>query len=244
MSNFPVEPNAFVPPGFTLVEPPLRPPLRHEVFVTGCYSLLNEDLAIAKLTPSVHKDDFKLLAKELKNFLVDVHQVCVTDIQPCPVGDAYVRFCSPLERERFLGPNFAFGNYCLHFIKHDEAENARSFELDREVWVMMLGFLEDLRTTQHIAKAVSSFGILANWDDAPSLARIVAKVYLNDDRKIPDSMKVNAGLPTKGRSWTVPCFVLKKNSVQELPDEEAYVTLGPLHPPGPGPSLDGPRPTW
>ena len=74
------------------------------------------------------------------------------------------------------------------FLKHDEAQNARSFELDREAWVLLLGFLEDLCTSQIIAKSVSTFGIMVNWDDYASLARVVVKVYLNDDRKILDSV--------------------------------------------------------
>lgn len=43
MANFAVDPRPHVPKGFTLVEQPLRPPLRHEVYVTGCYTLANED---------------------------------------------------------------------------------------------------------------------------------------------------------------------------------------------------------
>lgn len=188
--------------------------------------MFNEDLAIAKLTPPVHKDDFKLLDKEPRVFFEEVHQVSVVDIQPYPLGDAFVRFASPLERKRFLGPSFSFGTYQMHFVKHD-VENARSFELDREAWVLMVGFPEDLRTSQIIAKSVSTFGIMVNWDDYASLARVVVKVYLSDDRKIPDSVKVNAGVPTKGKSWTVPCYVLKKSNVLNLPDEEAYVIVGP-----------------
>jgi len=52
-------------------------------------------------------------------------------------------------------------------IKHDEAENARAFDLDREAWVMLVGFLEDLRNA-------------------------AVKVYLNDDAKIPDSVNNDA----------------------------------------------------
>lgn len=37
-----------------------------------------------------------------------------------------------LERERFLGPVFYFGNYAMSVIKHDESKNARTFDLDRE----------------------------------------------------------------------------------------------------------------
>jgi hypothetical protein len=55
-------------------------------------------------------------------------------------------------------------------------------------------------------------------------------VYLNEFAKIPGSVKVNAGLPQKGRSWTLPCFVLKKSNLISPPDEEAFVTQGPLHP--------------
>jgi hypothetical protein len=51
------------------------------------------------------------------------------------------------------------------------------------------------------------------------------KVYLNNDMRILDSMKVNVGLPPKGCSWTVPVFALKKKkSVPEILDEEAFVT--------------------
>ena len=125
--QLPVRSSPHVPPGFSLEDPPLRPPLHHEVFVTGCYTLFNEDLAIAKLTLLVHKDDFKPLAKELKVFFDEVHQVSVTEILPCPLGDAYVHFGSPLVRERFLGPTFTFGCYQLHFVKHDEAKKCLIF---------------------------------------------------------------------------------------------------------------------
>lgn len=39
---------------------------------------------------------------------------------------------STLDRERFLGPVFYFGTYSMSVVKHDEAENARSFDLDHE----------------------------------------------------------------------------------------------------------------
>ena len=56
------------------------------------------------------------------------------------MGDAYVRFNSALERERFLGPDFSFGCYTMSVHKHDEGDNARSFDLDRDAWVMLVGF--------------------------------------------------------------------------------------------------------
>jgi hypothetical protein len=61
-----------------------------------------------------------------------------------------------------------------------------------------------------VAKAVLGFCIMEDWHEMENLARVVVKVYLNDDAKILDSVKVNEGLPQKDRSWTVPCYVLKR----------------------------------
>lgn len=119
---------------------------------------------------------------------MDIHQTRVIEIEQCPLGDAYVCFSSALDRERFLGPVFQFGTYNMIVIKHDEADNVRSFDLDREAWVMMLGFLEDLHCDAIVAKSVSSFGIMVHWHESLNLARIIVKVYLNDDRKIPASV--------------------------------------------------------
>jgi len=80
-------------------------------------------------------------------------------------------------------------------IKHDEGDNVRSYDLDREAWVMLVGFPEDLKNGPIIAKAVLGFGVLVYWHESNNLARVVAKVYLNDNAKIPYSVKINAGLP-------------------------------------------------
>jgi hypothetical protein len=128
-----------------LVEPMPNPLLHHDVYVSSCYTLCNEDLTIVRLQPAVHKDDFDSLATALRGFFKEMHEVRLADIQPCPLGDAYVCFNTALERERFLGPEFSFGNYTMTMIKHDEGDNARSFDLDREAWVMLVGFPEDLK---------------------------------------------------------------------------------------------------
>lgn len=224
----------FIPKGFTMAVPVPHPPLCQEVYVMGCYTLANEDLAIVKLEPRVHSEDFASLASALRTFFMDVHEVHVPEVQPCPLGAAFVRFSSALERERFLGPVFRFGDYSMTVVKHDEADNARSFDLDREAWVMLLAFPEDLRCSSLVAKEVSGFGIMVDWFEIDNLARVIVKVYLNDDAKIPDSVKVNAGLPKKGRSWTSPCFILKRQGISE-PRDEGFVIAGSLHPCPPQP---------
>lgn len=230
MANWSVDPRPHLHRGFEVDEWPPHPPLRHEVFVTGCYTLYNEDLAIVRLQPPVNKDDFDNLATALRAFFTDVHQVRVADIQPCPLGDAYVRFNTALEREQFLGIEFRFGRYNMRIIKHDEGENVRSHNLDREAWVMLVGFPEDLKCGSIIAKAVSGFGILMHWHETDKLAHVVAKVYLNDESTIPDSVKINSGVPQISRSWTSPCYVIKRKNVPQPPPEDGHATVGPLHP--------------
>ena len=66
MANWACDPHPRVPKGFVLVEPMPRPPLHHEVYVTGCYTLSNEDLAIVKLQPQVHKDNFASVESALR----------------------------------------------------------------------------------------------------------------------------------------------------------------------------------
>jgi hypothetical protein len=118
----------------------------------------------------------------------------------------------------------------MSVLRHDEGENARSYDLDREAWVMLVGFPEDLKNSADIAKDVSCFGIMMHWHELENLARVLVKVYLNNDAKLLESLKVNVGVPPKGKSWTVPCYILKRQGVPELQDEEAFVTTSPLHP--------------
>lgn len=81
-----------------------------------------------------------------------------------------------------------------------------------------------------MAKAISGFGIMVDWFEIENLARVIVNVYLNDDAKILDSVKVSAGIPKKGHSWTSPCFILRRQDVFEPRDEEGFVIARPLHP--------------
>jgi hypothetical protein len=189
MVNWEVDPRPHVSKGFKLVDHAPRPLLCHEVFMAGCFSQYNEDLATVKLQPSVHKDDFDSLTTAIRSFFEDIHQVHVAVVQLCPLGDAYVRFNTAVEREKFLGPMFGFGAYFMRVIKHNEVDNTHSFDLDREAWVMLVGFPKDLKNTAIIAKAVSAFGILVYWHETSNLAKVVAKVYLKDDAKIPIQLR-------------------------------------------------------
>ncbi|KAF8662852.1 hypothetical protein HU200_055432 [Digitaria exilis] len=171
------------------------------------------------------------MSNALKDYFACVHGVHLAEVQPCPIGDAFVRFHSPVERERFLDQSLQFSpHYQLRFFKHDEGMNARFQDMDREAWLMLMSFPEDARSNSTIAKAVAGFGLLRYWHDTNNRAQIVVKVNLKDDAAIPHGVLVSPGLPPRTRSWMCPVFVLKRKGVTMLADEEPTPPNGPLFP--------------
>ncbi|KAF8714080.1 hypothetical protein HU200_028079 [Digitaria exilis] len=174
--------------------------------------------------------------------------VRLNEVQPSPIGDAFVRFGSPVERERFLDRVIQFGHgYTLRFIKHDEGDHVRLHDLDREVWVMLMLFPNDARNNTALSKAVAGFGLLRYWYDSTNNARVVCKILLHDEAKIPDDVVVSVGLEPRVRTWTCPVYVLKRKGVQIPGDEDVFPPPdgGLAHPfPPPPPrwmGMDGPN---
>ncbi|CAO2165702.1 unnamed protein product [Urochloa humidicola] len=228
MANFAVDPRPHVPRGFTVLpHDPQEPPRRLFAYIGGVMEAHNEDLAIAFFTPAVSKQDFDVMAVALKDFFANSFGTHLLQVQPSPIGDAFVRFMSPVERERFLGRIIRFSpDYQLSFIKHDAGVNVRMRDLDREVWLMVMLFPEDARNNNAISKALAGFGLLRYWYDTDNHARIVVKVHLHDEAQIPHDIVVSAGLEPRVRSWTCPIFVLKRSGVQVLGDEDFFRLVG------------------
>lgn len=231
LAMFSINPTPHAPRGFEVVpHDAADPPLVLSAYL-GCMEAYNEDLAIAYLLPEVNKEDFPIMAEALKNFFACSYGVHLVEVQPCSIGDAFVRFHSPVERERFLDQIIQFGpHYQLQFGKHDEGKNARFQDMDREAWVMIMSFPADARNNSSISKAVAGFGLLRYWHDTNNEARIVAKINLSENAKIPHAVLVSAGLPPKTRSWMCPVFVLKHKNVTMLGDEGVIPSNGPLFP--------------
>lgn len=142
----------------------------------------NDDVAIAMLILAMAKEEFDLMASALTDYFIHTYNICLAEVQPCALGDAYVRSMCSLERERFPVRHLQLTpDYQLHFIKHDEFENSRMHDLDREAWVMLMGYPLDARNNIVVAKVVAGFGLLRHWDDTNYHARIVVRVFLNDE---------------------------------------------------------------
>jgi hypothetical protein len=126
------------------------------------------------------------MARFLHQFLLD-EGVQAPEIQPRSIGDAYVRFTSPLERDHFLfGAPHQIGQYQVRFIKHDEGMNFRSVHLDREVWLMLMFYPTDARSMSLIDKAIYGFAHLLHVHPSVTVVRVIVKALINNDHDIPD----------------------------------------------------------
>jgi hypothetical protein len=129
--------------------------------------------------------------------------------------------------------------YSIHFIKHDDGDNAREYDMDTEVWLPLLGHPLDARSTSAVAKMVSSFVMLPYVHESNVLSRIVIKVCMDFETQIPPLVAVGGCCDgVKIRTWTVPIYILSASSVTALGDEDGYP---PFRGPAPSASL---APRW
>lgn len=159
MANFAVDPRPHVPMGFNLLDVDYAWPFdRPRAFLGALTEKCNENVAIATIIPSVDKADFQTVASELRRVMQQQYRVINLEIQPSPIGDVFVTFNSPLQRQRFLeSPPMNVDQYTVRFERHDEVANVHSVDIDREVWLMLLCYPLDARSPASIAKSISSF---------------------------------------------------------------------------------------
>jgi hypothetical protein len=134
-ANFAVDLTPHVSVGFELSpHDPHLPPTRLYAYIGGSCETCNEDLSIAYFTPGVAKEDFEPMAAALKNFFIQSHGVHLAEVQPCSLGDAYVRFKNPLERD-FLIESFSLARSTRFSL----ASMMRLRMLGYMIWIEKLG---------------------------------------------------------------------------------------------------------
>ncbi|OEL22969.1 hypothetical protein BAE44_0016012 [Dichanthelium oligosanthes] len=174
MVNFAIDPRPHAPRGFEVPpHDPAVPPMCLFAYISGCMEEYNEDLAIAFLVPAISKQDFEPMAAALQDFFIQSQGVRLAEVQPSPIGDTFVRFNSPVEHERFLDRIIQFGpDYQLRFIKHDAGDNVRMHDLDREAWLMLMLFPNDVRSNIAISKSVAGFGLVRYFQQCKDSAHV------------------------------------------------------------------------
>ncbi|XBI96381.1 hypothetical protein VPH35_032670 [Triticum aestivum] len=231
MATFPFDPAPFVSRGFSVIEVVDRP-ARARV-VCGDFSTVNEDLAIVTiLLMPLDEVPFVNVRDVLGDFLSQIKHVGFKSITPCPFGQAFVCFNSVAERDLLVdsGPH---RHDDIHYIfqKHTQGLNWRKFHLDREVWLLLVGFPADLRCIHELANSVRSFGKMCVWDRVKSSdAAVLIKVYVDALKEIPASIVVSSD-KKEGESWTCPVIIIHDSPVGEGPPEEDPIPVdGNPHP--------------
>lgn len=122
----------------------------------------------------------------LTQFFED-RRIVISDIQPCSLGQAYVRFARALDRDIVIkqGP-IPFGNITLTFVRHNEGRNWRRVHFNTECWLMLLGFPLDYQEEAFYQDAIGSFGkLLYQQQEEHRLTRVIIRARVIDLQSVP-----------------------------------------------------------
>lgn len=174
--------------------------------VTGRPLPRNVDMAIASFDPMPQNQiNFNNIREVLGEFFRDHLRVRVRDIQPCPFGQAYVKF-DRISDHDLLGSSspHPFGDVNVHLTKHDTSPNHRRVQYNHKCWLILIGFPLDYWSKEHIAASISSFAKLEVWEqDLDHLSRVMIKAKVVDLVSVPKWIVISEGGNFEGESWTV-----------------------------------------
>lgn len=168
--------------------------------------------------------NFMAIYNVLDDFLRNIRGIGFRSAQPCPFGQAYVRFNLIFEKELLIQTSpHQYGNGMISFISHNCAWNNRTAMMTHEVWIMMLGLNLDLWTQPLIDKVVSSFGRLLIWEeDNFYQSRAVVKVRVSSLEDIPWFFVFTEGTDFESDSWSVQCEILQAQMLGGAPQDEDF----------------------
>lgn len=194
-------------------------PLMQRV-VTGRIQRQHNDLAIATFNPlPEHQLDFDTIRNVLVDFLSVQHQFPYETIQPCPFGQAYVKFTYMHQRDLLIQNSpIPYGNGTISFIPHDRAWNNRTTIMTHDVWMVLIGLNMDLWSHALVDKAVSEFGKLIVWEeDYQNISRVYFRARFCGLDSIPWFFNFTEGLAPSSDSWSVQCEVFQATLLGGLP---------------------------
>lgn len=184
----------------------------------------NTDLAIAIIQPMPNQEvSFTGIRNVLDDFLREHLRVHYRSIQPCPVGQAFVRFSHPYDRDRLIHESpHPFGNVNISFIQHDKAWNHKRVTMNYEVWLMFLGLNPDHWNNHLVDKALADWGRLITWEEDPThLSRILVKARVASLQEIPWFIFTSEGDDFEGDTWIAQCEIIQTRMLgDQAPDED------------------------
>lgn len=172
--------------------------------------LRNEDLAIVTIAPLPGNVlDFEVVDEVLREFF-EARRTAISNIQPCSLGQAYVRFVRALDRDIVMqqGP-IPFDNVTLTFVRHNEARNWRRVHFNTECWLMLLGFPPDYKAEEYYQDDIGSFGkFLTLQEEERRLTRVIIRARVIDLQSIPHFIVFSESEGFESDSWIVQCEIL------------------------------------
>jgi hypothetical protein len=222
-----VDPAPFIPRGFQRVIVPNRKAMSKVLL--GRPTKRNPDVAIVTTNPlPQHQVAFNNIRDVLHDFLHNHARVDYTFIQPCPFGQAYVKFVYFHDRDQLIHNSpHQFGDVFISFVEHDRGANHRAVTLNHEVWLMLLGTNIDFWSDVHMNKLLGDHGHIIAWEEDPNhIARVLVKARVVNLEEIPWFIVSTEGPGFNGDSWTIQVEIIQTRMLGGLgPDEDI--------PPGP-----------
>jgi hypothetical protein len=154
--------------------------------------------------------------------------VRVRDIQPSHLGQALVRFENAHDRDSLVinGPH-PYGDVQFNFVRHNQAHNWRLIDINRECWLMLLGFPLDYWNHESIQSAVGVFGRVVLWEnDRNHLAKLLVRARVTNLQDVSHFIVLTDVEGFNGESWTIQCEILEQEMLGQLPaDEDPILVL-------------------
>ncbi|XP_073360397.1 uncharacterized protein [Aegilops tauschii subsp. strangulata] len=230
MASSPFDPSPFIPAGHHSVDVAGRP--ARICILAGAVPTAHEEWAITTIVPMPNLPvQFSTIREVLAEFLTDVKHLGLSEISPCPFGQAYVKLNSVFDRDELVNNSpHPFTDVHVIFEKHNQGLNWRKLNLSKEVWILLCGFPLDHRSIHEINNAVCKFGKFVMWDRNKSYrANLMVKFIMEELRDIPASIVIGEG--DDSATLSVPVVILQDTALgREAPDEDPIPPYGNPHP--------------
>lgn len=189
----------------------------------------NEDLAIVTIAPLPGNPLVFDAVDEVVREFCHFARVPVKDVQPCHLGQAFVRFESEFDRDRMvLESPHPYGGVHYSFEQHNQGRNWRHLNFNQECWLMLMGLPPDFWEDEFIDSAVGSFARIISWEGDPEcLTRLLIRARVTDLESIPHFSVFSDGPGPAGQSWTLQCEVLQYEQLGADPPDEEQVPPQP-----------------
>lgn len=204
------DPTPFIPMGFNRAVIPGRD---HKVrAVLHRQPSVHEDWTIVTIEPMpLNNIPFENVYEAVREFVVDHIGLRLREIQRSSLGQALVQFENVFDRDNLVeGSPHNYADVRFRFVRHNQGQNWRRLDFNRECWLLLMGFPLDYWHSGCIQSAISAFGRVINWEnDQRNLTRLVVKAKVLDLERVPQFTVVTDAEDFHGHSWTVQCEVIQ-----------------------------------